>query len=66
MKLNEENVNFIHTIKIEKKNFSCYNLALAIIPTSNNSQTIVINIAKICIDAICGVNFTISLLNLGF
>ena len=39
MKLNKENVNFIHTRNIEEKNFSSYNLALAIIPASNNSPT---------------------------
>ena len=39
MKLNEENVNFIHTTKIEEIFFSSWNLALAIIPASNNSQT---------------------------
>ena len=30
MKLNEENVKFIHTTKIEEKDFSSQNLALAI------------------------------------
>ena len=48
MKLNEENINFINTTKIEEKNFSSYNLALAIIPTSNNSQTNDRNVVKIC------------------
>ena len=48
MKLNEENVNFIHTTKIEEKNFSYQNLALAIIPTSYNSQTNDRNVMKIC------------------
>ena len=47
MKLNEGNVNFIHTTKIEEKNFSSQNLALAIIPTSNNSQINNRNVVKI-------------------
>ena len=64
MKLSEENVNFIHTTKIEQKNFSCKNLALAIIPTSNNSQTNDRNVMKICFQAICEVNFD-SVENLG-
>ena len=47
MKLNEENVNFIHTTKIEEKYVSSWNLALAIIPTSNNSQANDRNVLKI-------------------
>ena len=66
MKLNEENVNFIHTTKIEEKFFSSQNFALAIIPASNNSQTNDRNVVKICFQAICEVNFKISLKNLGF
>ena len=65
MKLNEENVNFIHTTKIEEKNFSSQNLALAIIPASNNSQTKYRNVVKIYFYSICEVNFTISLKNVG-
>ena len=65
MKLNEENVNFIHTTKIEEKFFSSYNLAIDIIPASNNSQTNDKNVVKICFCAICEVKFTISLKNLG-
>ena len=42
---------------IEKINI----LALAIIPTSNNSQTNVRNVVKICFQVIWEVNFTISL-----
>ena len=47
MKLKEENVTFINTTKIEEKNFSSWNLALAIVPTSNKSQTNVRNVVKI-------------------
>ena len=43
--------NFIHTTNIWKKKFSSQNLALAIIPTSNNSQTNVRNVLKICFQA---------------
>ena len=39
-------------------------LALAIIPTSNGSQTNVRNVANICFLVICEVNFTISLKDL--
>ena len=48
MKLNKENVNFIHTTKTEEKKFSSENLALAIIPTPNYSQTNGRNVVKIC------------------
>ena len=65
MKLNEENVNFIHTTKIKEKNFSSQNLTLAVIPTSNNSQTNDRNDMKICFWANCEVNFKISLKYLG-
>ena len=37
---------------------------IRIIPTSNNSQTNVRNVVKICFLAICEVSFTISLKNL--
>ena len=52
MKLNEENINFIRTTTIEENNFSSQNLALAIIPDSNNSQTNDRNVVKNCIQAI--------------
>ena len=65
MKLNEENVKFIHTPKIKEKNFSSKNLASVIIPTSNNSQTNFRNIVKISFCATREVNFTILLKNLG-
>ena len=58
MKLNEENVNFIHTTKIEGKNLSCQNFALATIPMSKNSQTNDRNVVKISFQAIYEVNFT--------
>ena len=58
--IKEENVNFIHTTNSLEENFSPLKLALAIIPTSNNSQTNVRNIVKIC-----EMNFTISLKNFG-
>ena len=44
MKLNEENVNLIHTNLKEKIFF--LKLALAIISMSNNSQTNVTNVVK--------------------
>ena len=47
MKVNEENVNFTHTTKIEEKKFSCLNLALAIIPACNNSQTNARNVVNV-------------------
>ena len=65
MKLNEENVNFIHTTNISEKYFSSLNIALAVIPTSNNSQTNVRNVVKICFQAIGESNFTILTKNSG-
>ena len=47
MKLNEENVNFNYTTTILEEFFFLKKLALAIIPTSNNSQTNVTNVVKI-------------------
>ena len=51
MKLNEENVNFIHTANIKEEKLCSYTLALAIIPTSDNSQANVKNV-KICFQSI--------------
>ena len=48
MKLNEDNVIFIHTTNTQEEKFSSHKLALPIIPTSNNSQTNVRNFVKIC------------------
>ena len=56
-------ISFIPLI-FKRKKFHVKN-SLAIIPTPNNSQTIVRNIVKICFWAICEVNFTISLKKLG-
>ena len=47
MKLNEENVNFIHTTNIQEENFSSLKLSLALIPSSNNSQINVRIVVKI-------------------
>ena len=63
--MDEETIYFIHTTKIYEKKLFSYILALAIIPTSNNFQTNLRNVLKICFQAICEVNFTISLKNLG-
>ena len=41
-------INFIPTTNIEEEELSSWNLALAIIPTANNSQTKVRNVLKIC------------------
>ena len=65
IKLNEENINFIRTTNILEERFSCWKLALAITPASNNSQTNVRKGEKICFQAIWDLNFTISLKNLG-
>ena len=39
MKLNEEIANFLHNTNILEEKLSSYILVLAIIPSSNNSQT---------------------------
>ena len=65
MKLTFSSFNFIHTTFIWDKKVSSQNFALAIIPMSNNSQTNDRNVVKICFQAICEVNFTISLKKLG-
>ena len=52
MKLNEESINFMHTTKVYEKKLSCQTLALVIISTSNNAETNVRNVVKICIQAI--------------
>ena len=50
----------------KRKNFSLKKkLALITISTSNNFQTNVRNVEKICIQTILEVNFTISLSDLG-
>ena len=65
MKLTFSSFNFIHTTFIQEKKVSFQNIALAIIPMPNNSQTNDRNVVKICFQAICEVNFTISLKHLG-
>ena len=48
----------------KRKTFLLKNRISYITPTSNNSQTNVRNVVKICIQAIRAMNFTISLPNL--
>ena len=48
-----------------RKNISFVKLTLARISTSNNSQTNVRNVVKICLEAVSEVNFMISLKNVG-
>ena len=52
-------------VGFKRENFLLKNSHLAIIPTSNNSQTNVRNGVKICFQAIWEVIFTIPLKNLG-
>ena len=47
MKLNVENINFMHTTNILEEKLSFWILTKAIIPTFNNSQTNVRNVEKI-------------------
>ena len=50
--MDEESAQFIHTTNIQEKKLFSQKLALVIIPTSNNSQTNVRNVMKICIQVI--------------
>ena len=52
MKLKISSFNFIHATNILEKIVSSENFALAINPTSNNSQTNAKNTVKICFQAV--------------